>query len=55
MVSLLDFVRVVTISFSLPFWISLVIRMEQLQVRVPLSGVNLFLGMVFQRLNDGKG
>ena len=25
------------------------------QVRVPLSGVLLFLGMVFQRLSDGKG
>ena len=25
------------------------------QVRVPLSGVNLFLVMVFQRLKDGKG
>ena len=24
-------------------------------VRVPLSGVSLVLGMVFQRLNDGKG
>ncbi len=31
MVSLLALVRVVTISFSLPFLISLVIRMEQVQ------------------------
>ena len=23
--------------------------------KVPLTGVNPFLGMVFQRLNDGKG
>ena len=117
MVSLLALVRVVTFSFSLLFWISLVILMEQLQsflmalqssvthplpfprnfhlgrclislvgiwwlvpvvdpvfifrietlwgngqrnefvsqVRVPLSGVLLFLGVVFQRLSDGKG